>query len=246
AAPRGSAHPHLAAVHPSPRGARDLAQLPEELAPGAVRSAGVGRAQTQRGGGTSMIGWRGTCAIAALSMSLVASCGLTVVPREGFPLPTDVARAVPTGVITTCSGIALASELAMGQSDGRLAWLVGLADGSRTDIVWPVGYRAVFGPDPGILSADGTLVLRDGDFVSGGCLGGVPGTIFLEAPFLALRLRCGPMPFGECTGGRLLALARANGWPSRAIDSVRFVSAEGDYELLFEDGTTATGVAPSD
>ena len=173
---------------------------------------------------------------------IVAACNSSPAPLEGIPLPATLKRSVPSGVLQTCGGIAVPSVLGGNPNDPRVVWLVGFSDGQRTDVAWPDGYRAVFNHDLRILSADGIIVLRGGDFVDGGCSSGDPH-LSLVPPFLAFRLDCGPMLPPECTGGRVHTVAKASGWPERDIASVRFTAPDGHYEVTFEDGSKAQGVA---
>ncbi len=40
------------------------------------------------------------------------------------------------------------------------------------EIVWPADYRARFDPNLGILDENGTVIMREGDTVTGDCGGG--------------------------------------------------------------------------
>jgi hypothetical protein len=173
---------------------------------------------------------------------LAIGCDASRAPDAGMPLPAAVKPLLPSGVLQTCGGIAIPSVLAGNPNDPRVVWLVGFTDGRRTDVSWPDGYRAAFNPALRILSADGVDVLRGGDFVDGGCSAGDPALTLLP-PFLAFRLDCGPMLPPECTGGRVHTVAKASGWPERAIASVRFTATDGQYEVTFEDGSRTQGVA---
>jgi hypothetical protein len=67
-----------------------------------------------------------------------------------------------------------------------LAWLVNNL-GTRHDVVWPAGYRARFIPKLEVLDADGTVVLREGDPVTGACVTSEPGVYLLMPPFSNYR-----------------------------------------------------------
>ena len=42
-------------------------------------------------------------------------------------------------------------------------------DGTRTELVWPVGFSARFRPTLEILDDAGAVIAREGDLVTGGC-----------------------------------------------------------------------------
>jgi hypothetical protein len=98
-----------------------------------------------------------------------------VVPR---PLPTV---AEWNGV---CGGVGLDATLTGDPSDPRLAWLVG-SDGRRIDVIWPPGYSARFTPRLEVLDEQGSVVMRDGSSVIGGCVTGSDA----QAPILIVPSR---------------------------------------------------------
>lgn len=58
-------------------------------------------------------------------------------------------------------------------TDPRVAWLVNsFSSPPRVEIVWPADYRARFDPNLGILDENGTVIMREGDTVTGDCGGG--------------------------------------------------------------------------
>ena len=102
-------------------------------------------------------------------------------PRTGWSvvakLPdSSLAVTVPLPTLATesggfCRGIGLDATLTGDPGDPRVAWLIGRG-GDRIDVVWPAGFRARFSPLIEILDPSGTVVLRDGDPVTGGCTTG--------------------------------------------------------------------------
>lgn len=54
-------------------------------------------------------------------------------------------------------------------SDPRVAWGVDRLSGRRIELVWPPGYQAKFDPQLAIADADGVIVAREGDILTGGC-----------------------------------------------------------------------------
>jgi hypothetical protein len=57
-------------------------------------------------------------------------------------------------------------------------------------------------------------------------------------PARSYALRCGPMPVAECEERANGIVARAEqAHPGRTVVSIEFSAADGDYELLFDDGT---------
>jgi hypothetical protein len=197
----------------------------------------------------------------ALWMVLVAACA-PVTPTSRPPTATNaspatnagptatnagpslppLATAQVSGPNTPCAGVALAVVLRGSPLDPHLAWIEQFPHGGgRQEVIWPVGFSPRFSPQLEILDESGRPVIREGDFVEGACVSPQPGTLLLAPPLLALRLDCGPMPVAECGGGRIFRVAEANGWPKRAIAEVRFVTANGRYQVVFEDGSETTG-----
>lgn len=178
---------------------------------------------------------------------LVAACVPSPQPSSppstgaGLALPTFAVEPAP-GTPPACAGVGLAAILRGDQSDPRLARLERFRGGGvRQDLVWLAGYSARFTPSLEILDQAGRVVLRDGDFVDGACVTSEPDVMWLSPPFLALRLDCGPMAVPDCTSGRINQVASANGWPERQIAEVHFLTADGQYRLVFEDGSEAMG-----
>ncbi len=187
--------------------------------------------------------------VLVFAVALVTGCASPSPPAPSdasgtLPIPAKRRVVLPSGVIEGHGGIGMASVLHASPSDPRIAWLEGFPEGSRTDVIWPEGFRARFVPNLEVLDPDGRVVLREGDFVDGGWMTGDPSGLFLAPPFLAFKLECGPMPVPRCSDtGRLRQIARGNGWPEKDIASVRFVSFEGRYLLVFEDGRNVTGLS---
>jgi hypothetical protein len=84
-----------------------------------------------------------------------------------------------------CAGVGLDAVLHGSPTDPRVAWLENNIGGqSRIEVSWPAGYRARFNPNLEILDESGTVVLGEGDAVTGAC-GYDPdtGVAYLEPPF---------------------------------------------------------------
>lgn len=93
-------------------------------------------------------------------------------------LPTDPRIESPEA----CAGIGVSASLHGDAADSHLAWLVS-DDGSRIEVTWPPAYRARFTPRLEVLDANGVVVLKEGDAVSGACVTGDPRVLHLESPF---------------------------------------------------------------
>jgi hypothetical protein len=59
-------------------------------------------------------------------------------------------------------------------ADIRVAWATERNGGGRTELLWPRSYTARFDPQLEILDESGLVVAREGDLITGSCLG-VPG-----------------------------------------------------------------------
>jgi hypothetical protein len=108
-------------------------------------------------------------------------------PLDGlYQLPTM--NWLPGGA---CAGVGLDAVLRGSSTDARVAWLERAADvptkypgAARLDVTWPAGYHARFTPNIEILDESGTVVLRDGDAVTGACANNPDGgLLYLEPPF---------------------------------------------------------------
>lgn len=157
-------------------------------------------------------------------------------------LPLHTAQPVPSGKVATCAELLEPAVLRGSPVDGRVAWLQTL-DARRIEIIWPAGFSARFEPMLEVLDATGTEVLRDGDFVDGACEMGDLGGRLMEPPFLAFQVDCGPLAIEDCASGRLREVATTNGWPSREIESIQFLDANGRYRIRFENGTQSEGTS---
>lgn len=134
--------------------------------------------------------------VAALVTLALSGCGApaptsppapsaTVVPLAAgeVALPTEPPIAVAPGVATACAGVGIDMVLHGDAADPQVVWLIGDI-GPRVSVVWPTGYRARFDPSLEVLDANDTVVLRDGDRVTGACVVGDPKAILLlEPPF---------------------------------------------------------------
>ena len=112
--------------------------------------------------------------------TLLPSANATLPPGE-IALPAG--RPASSGTPQACAGVGLAAVLHGDAHDPRIAWLVDDTRGTRLDVTWPPGYRARFAPKLEVVDASGTVVLRDGDPVTGACVTSDPNVHQLEPPF---------------------------------------------------------------
>jgi hypothetical protein len=84
-----------------------------------------------------------------------------------------------------CAGVGLDAVLRGSPTDARVAWLDSTLGGpARLDVTWPAGYHARFTPNIEILDENGTVVLRNGDTVTGACDNNPDGgLLYLQPPF---------------------------------------------------------------
>lgn len=120
-----------------------------------------------------------------IGAALLVACSSSPTPE---PLPTSFVVAVPTVPRAGgCRGIGLSgASLAGDQNDPRVTWLD--TSVGRSEIVWPPGFTARFyrfdSPFE-ILDANGLVVYRRGDTISGGCVAGSnndPASVLLIDP----------------------------------------------------------------
>ena len=104
--------------------------------------------------------------------------------KAGIALPNGEVSVVTTNSLAggACAGVGLDAVLRGAANDKRVAWLENHMGGGDLAIVWPAGYRARFTPTLEILDEHGSVVLRDGDPVTGAC-GTANGSVYLEPPF---------------------------------------------------------------
>jgi hypothetical protein len=77
-----------------------------------------------------------------------------------------------------CAGGGLDAVIYGSPTDPHVAWIENsFSSPPRMEIVWPAGYRARFDPNLEILDANGNVVMREGDTVTGDC-GGGDGFVF--------------------------------------------------------------------
>lgn len=110
---------------------------------------------------------------AAISPSLPLAAGEHALPEiqmgaNGLPLEA-------------CAGVAYMNKVVIHGSaeDPALAWIV-FPDGTRVNLVWPLGFRARFVPKLEVLNASGRVVAREGDLATGGC-GMGPNSALIDA-----------------------------------------------------------------
>lgn len=170
--------------------------------------------------------------------NLLAACAETHKPSGPLVLP------LRTMAADECSGVGQSGVVHGNPTDPEVVWeepLVG--PGPRTHVIWPTGYRAVFDSTLSIFDEQGRPILREGDYVDGGCVtgDGPSDPLLLIPPFLAFRLECGPMPVHECVARVTEAGQHANA-EGHPIAVLRFLDNRGGYRAFYEDGTTGDGI----
>ena len=176
-------------------------------------------------------------------VSLIAGCGVLPAPYVPQPTLPTVAAEPPGETPAAWAGVGLAAVLQGAAWDPSLAWLEHLDGGGRQEVIWPAGYSARFVPQLEILDATGRVVMRQDDFVDGGCSTGLPGVLLLIPPYLGLRLECGPIEVDRCTAAAY-EIASEHGGRGRDITEVRLLGRDGSYQVVFDDGSKLGGRAP--
>jgi hypothetical protein len=124
-------------------------------------------------------------------LALVAIACSPTLPSAGSwslsPGPSEIALptaswSIPSGAAVACAGVGLNAVLHGDPRDPRVAWLITDTE-VRLDVIWLPGYHARFVPALEVLDATGAVVLHGGDAVTGGCVTGDPGVLFLIPPF---------------------------------------------------------------
>lgn len=115
------------------------------------------------------------------SIDLKASSADATIPPGEIALPAG--RPAVSGTPPACAGVGLEAVLRGDSHDPRIAWLMDTTSGTRLDVTWPPGYRARFAPKLEVLDESGTVVLRDGDPITGACVTSDPNIHQLEPPF---------------------------------------------------------------
>jgi hypothetical protein len=119
-----------------------------------------------------------TLGIATLFAILSAACVAPAPSQAPTPEPSSF-RLATTWPLAGCAGIGFDGSLQGDPSDPRVAWIV--VGGRRVEVVWPTGFQARFDPRLEILDATDTVVLREGDPVTGGCT--LEHEIYVAPPF---------------------------------------------------------------
>jgi hypothetical protein len=107
---------------------------------------------------------------------LVAAVVFCVAAPIGIVVWSGAASGAPTLHTVDVEGKACAdiglvgATLSGSASDPRVAW-IGLAGYGDRDAVFPKGFTARFTPDLEVLNAQGNVVFRAGDKITGGCTG---------------------------------------------------------------------------
>jgi hypothetical protein len=163
------------------------------------------------------------------------------------PIPSTLAvRTMELDPSASCAGVGLADVIHGDPSQPDPVWLESLLEpGLRQRPVFPSGFRAAFDPALEIVDGQGRVAFREGDFIDGGCVLGQPNELLLVPTFAAYRLDCGPIEPLDCSLRAPRAAGQSHG-DIRPIAAIRFTAADGHYQVLFEDGTTAEGSVPAD
>jgi hypothetical protein len=112
--------------------------------------------------------------------SLTPSSSVASLSPGELPLPTPPFVSNPPDI---CAGVGVSALLRGDAHDPALTWVEDTTTHTRRDVVWPVGYRARFAPRLEVLDASGTVVLREGDLISGTCGSTADGRFYLAPPF---------------------------------------------------------------
>jgi hypothetical protein len=131
-----------------------------------------------------------------IAVLALAACGASGGPSPGSSTAASVPSlgpgelALPTTRWITdppglCAGVGLDAVLHGDPRYPDIAWLENRIHPGphRIDVVWPVGYRARFAPKLEVVDATGTVVLREGDVVTGACGVLDDGRPYLAPPF---------------------------------------------------------------
>lgn len=102
--------------------------------------------------------------------AVVASCSaepFEVRPLPAFPGPPH------------CRGVGLDAVVRVDVAADPPAWIEDRYSGARIEVNWPPGTIVVFKPTAEIVLRDGSVFLREGEAVHGGCAGSGPGVLSL-------------------------------------------------------------------
>ena len=99
---------------------------------------------------------------------------------DDFPLPGTIVWPAPPATPPPCAGVGLDAILHGDPADPAITWLEDRVSGARSEVTWPVGFRARFEPKLVIVDLTGQVVHREGDAIDGGCVDG--GRIVLGYP----------------------------------------------------------------
>jgi hypothetical protein len=182
--------------------------------------------------------------------AIVIGLALVLGGCSGEPQPAEAIhvalQTIEVPADMACGDVGFTTVLHGNPNAPDVAWLGQFPAGAEHfRLVWPTGYNAVFDPQLNVVDGNGHIQIREGDFVDGVCGEPLPDTYLMRPPSLAFRLVCGPMAVDECTSGRISEAVRKSGGPERPIALIEFITADGKYRVIYEDGTEATGFTSS-
>jgi hypothetical protein len=106
-------------------------------------------------------------------MPVLAACDV----QQAVRLPLD-----PTWLGGCSEGVGRDATLHGSPLDLRVTWAIDNSSGRRVELLWPVGYKALFDPGLVILDRTNAVVAGEGDQIVGSCLGrDAGGAIRVEA-----------------------------------------------------------------
>ena len=114
------------------------------------------------------------------SLAVTPSTSVASLSPGELPLPTPPFVSHAPDI---CAGVRIGALLHGDAHDPVLTWVEDTTTHTRRDVVWPVGYRARFAPRLEVLDASGTVVLQEGDLITGVCGITADGRFYLTPPF---------------------------------------------------------------
>jgi hypothetical protein len=180
-------------------------------------------------------------AISATVVAVLAGCGAPPID------PSPTAIAIRTVAFSgACRGVGASAVVHGAPDDADVVWLTPLGGGPRLRVVWPNGDVAVFDPTLRIVDTTGRTVIREGEYVDGGCVTGpdANGPLLVPNPPDSFRLDCGPIRPADCPSMVNAIRYGSPNWPAEPVRSVTFTGPAGQYTIVVEDGRQIDGIAP--